>query len=105
MKCAFGNKHLQDLYTKGRSKKYLAVASTSQLLQKFVMRVQQLEAAVSIYDLWKSPGLKFEQLHGGNRCSIRVDGGWRLEFEVAWADDPPTKGDVTICELSNHYGD
>lgn len=105
MKCAFGNKHLQELYTKGRSKKHPAVTSNPPLLRKFSMRVQQLEAAVSIYDLWKNPGLNFERLSGSNRCSVRVDGAWRLEFEVAWADDPPTKGDITILELSNHYGD
>lgn len=103
MQRVFGNKHLEELYVGGRSRKYRAV--NDKLLKKFIMRVQQLEAAVSIYDLWKTPGLNFERLSGSNRCSVRVDGAWRLEFEVAWTDDPPTQGDITILELSNHYGD
>lgn len=103
MQCVFGNKHLEELYTAGRSKKYRAV--NGPLLRKFTMRVQQLEAAVSIHDLWKNPGLNFERLQGENRYSIRVDVAWRLEFAVAWADVPQTRGDITILELSNHYGD
>lgn len=105
MRCEFGNRHLTELYTKGRSRKYPAAASDRQLLKKFIMRIQQLEAAVSIYDLWKNPGLNFKQLSGTTHCSIRVDNTWRLEFDIAWEDDPPTKGDVTIVELSKHYGD
>jgi len=102
VKVSFGNRKLAALYTSGKSTKYRL---PPQVLKKFFMRVQALEAATSIYDLWKNPALNFERLEGTDRCSVRVDGSWRLEFTVAWEDDPPTKGEITITELSNHYGD
>ena len=102
MKFSFSNKKLKELYTCGRSNKYRV---PPHVLKKFFMRVQSLEAATSIYDFWKNPSLNFECLEGTKKCSIRVDGSWRLEFTVAWEDNPPTKGDIDITELSNHYGD
>ncbi len=102
MKVSFGNRKLKELYTSGRSTKYRL---QPKVMKKFFMRMQSLEAATSIYDLWKNPALKFERMAGSDRCSIRVDGSWRLEFTVAWEDDPPTRGAITVTELSNHYGD
>lgn len=102
MKVSFSNRKLEELYTRGRSTKYRLQPN---VLKKFFMRVQSLEAAMSIYDLWKNPALNFERLEGTEKCSIRVDGSWRLEFTVAWEDDPPTKGAIKVTELSNHYGD
>jgi plasmid maintenance system killer protein len=99
---SFGNRKLEALYTSGKSTKYRL---PPQVLKKFFMRMQSLEAATSIYDFWKNPALNFKSLAGTDRCSVRVDGAWRLEFTVAWEDDPPTKGAITVTELSNHYGD
>lgn len=102
MKVSFGTKKLETLYKSGQSTKYRLHPS---VLKKFFMRVQSLEAATSIYDLWKNPALNFERLEGTGKCSVRVDGSWRLEFMVAWEDEPPTKGAITVTELSRHYGD
>lgn len=102
MKVSFGNRKLKELYTCGRSAKYRL---PPQVLKKFFMRVQSLEAAASIYDLWKNPALNFEHLDGTDGYSVRVDGSWRLEFSVTWEDNPPTKGQIAVTELSNHYGD
>ena len=69
------------------------------------MRIQQLEAAGTIYDLWQSGALKFEKLTGyENRFSIRVNIQWRLEMEIEWEDEEKTFGKIYITELSKHYG-
>lgn len=69
------------------------------------MRIQQIEAANDIYDLWKTPSLNFEKLEGyENKYSIRVDDQWRLEFYIEWQNKEKTKGIVSIVELSKHYG-
>ena len=102
VKVSFGNRKLEALYKSGKSTKYRL---PQHVLKKFFMRVQSLEAATSIYDFWKNPALNFERLEGADTCSVRVDGSWRMEFTVAWEDDPPTKGAITVTELSNHYED
>lgn len=67
------------------------------------MRIQDIEAATTIYDLWAKPSLNFETYK--SIYSIRVDGKWRLEFDINWEDKDKTKGEFLIEELSNHYGD
>lgn len=102
MEYLFNNKHLNDLYHRGKSRKYKPPPST---LKKFFMRIQQIEAANDIYDLWKTPSLNFEKLKGyEDKYSIRVDDQWRLEFCIKWQNKEKTKGIVSIVELSKHYG-
>ena len=70
------------------------------------MRIQQLEASATIHDLWKTPSLKFEHLEGRYPpYSIKIDKGWRLEFDVDWLNEDKITGIIHICEISNHYGD
>jgi len=70
------------------------------------MRLQQLEAAINIYDLWKTPSLNFEKLEGfENRYSVRLSKRWRLEVEIDWEDKEKTKGIIYIVDISKHYGD
>lgn len=70
------------------------------------MRIQQLEAANSIYDLWKTASLNLEKLKGfKSRYSIRLDKKWRLEMEIAWENKEKTKGTIYIANISKHYGD
>lgn len=102
MHVIFGNKHLEALYEKGSSPKFKGLQKN--VLKKYMMRIQAISAANTYYDLWHHPSYKFEKLNTG-KYSIRVDGKWRLEFTIDWEDDPPTKGQVTITNLSNHYGD
>jgi plasmid maintenance system killer protein len=97
------NKHLLELYESRKSRKYRL---PTDVIQKFFMRMQQLEAAHSIHDLWKTPALQFERLRGyENRYSVRVTGKYRLEMEIDWEDEDKTKGFIHIIELSDHYGD
>ena len=69
------------------------------------MRIQQIEAAVTIHDLWKNPSLNFEHLESKGIYSIRVDKGYRLEIIIDWQSDEKTVGKFIIRELSKHYGD
>ncbi len=103
MQIEFRNKHLVHLYQKAKTRKYPLPPG---VIEKFFMRIQQIEAAVNIYDLWKTPSLNFERLQGfENRFSLRVDNKYRLEIEIKWEDEEKTKGIVCILELSKHYGD
>jgi len=68
------------------------------------MRIQQIEAATDIYDLW-NPALKFERLKGTeNMYSIRINDYYRLEVEIEWQNDAKTVGIFHIKEVSKHYG-
>ena len=100
MEFKFSNNKLKELYETGQSKKYKLPKN---ILKKFFMRIQDIEAATTIYDLWTKPALNFEKYK--SIYSIRVDGSWRLEFDVKWEDKEKTKGEFLIKELSNHYGD
>lgn len=102
MEWDFADRHLIDLYEKGRSKKYKFVDKA--MAKKFVDRVGRIEAAETIYDLREPPSMKFEALEGyENRFSIRVDGKHRLEFEIDFEDDEKTVGVVSILTISKHY--
>lgn len=101
MNVEFINKHLEKLYTSGTSPKYKLQPD---VLDKFFMRIQQIEAAVTTQDLIKCNGLNFEKLTGfPNRYSIRLNKKYRLEMEIKWTNTQLTVGDFFICELSNHY--
>lgn len=103
MEFKFQNKDLNDLYHKGKSKKYKIQPT---VLRKFFMAIQHVEAADTIYDLWKTVSLKYEKLQGfEKRYSIRLTDQWRLEIEVDWQDEGKTKGIFNIVKLSKHYED
>lgn len=75
------------------------------ILERFSMRIQAIEAAVTIHDLQNQHSLNFERLQGHqNRFSLRVNRRWRLEVEIEWLDEDKTKGVFHIQELSKHYG-
>jgi len=99
----FGSKHLVELYTQGHSRKYKLPPA---IVKKFIMRVDQIEAATTIHDFWKTPSLNFEKMQGEeNQYSMRIDKGWRLEMEIVWTNKEKTIGDVTILDITKHYGD
>lgn len=101
MEFTFGNKELEKLYTTGKSKKYRL---SSDVIDKFFARIQQIEAANFIYDLWNNKGLNFEKLQGSeNTYSMRLTIKYRLEMNIDWKNDEMTIGDFIITEISNHY--
>jgi len=102
MEYVFANKHLEDLYTKGFSKKFKFM--DKKLCEKFVERIGRIESAETIYDLSNPPSMEFEALQGyENRFSIRMNIKHRLEFEIDFEDEDKTFGFVTIVTVSKHY--
>jgi len=101
MEIDFKNKHLLDLYTKGKSKKFPLPEGVA---EKYIDRVNRIGAAETINDLRMPPSMKFKRMKGtDNRYSIRLNNQYRLEFEVKFSDKSKTKGTVTIVDLSKHY--
>ena len=99
----FADRELQRLYETGKSRKYKL---QKHLIEKFVMRIDQIRAAHTIHDLWHTPALNFEKMHGfANRYSVRVQKKSRIEVEVSWQDEKKTRGSFLILRLSQHYED
>ena len=97
----FDNKDLEKLYTEGKSRKYRL---PEDIIDKFFARIQQIEAANDIYDLWKDKGLNFEKLQGyESRYSIRLKLKYRLEMIVEWQNNEKSIGEFNIIDISNHY--
>ena len=97
----FDNKDLEKLYTEGKSRKYRL---PEDIIDTFFARIQQIEAANDIYDLWKDKGLNFEKLQGyESRYSIRLKLKYRLEMIVEWQNNENSVGEFIIIDISNHY--
>lgn len=104
MKVDFLNKDLEELYTKGRSKKYKDVPLN--IAQKMVKAVEVLKSSSSIQEIWKFPAYKFEKLQGNDRYSMRMNIVWRLELTVKWIDEKKVHVEIINLEdLTKHYGD
>lgn len=101
MNFTFRNKELEKLYVTGKSKK---LKLPSDIIEKFFARLQQIEAANDIYDLWNDKGLNFEKLiNTQNSYSMRLKIKYRLEMEIDWTNNELTIGDFIITDISNHY--
>jgi proteic killer suppression protein len=101
MEFRFANKELERLYTTGKSKK---LKLPNDIIEKFFARIQQIEAAHTIYDLWNDKGLNFEKLtNTENSYSMRLKLKYRLEMDIDWKNNELTIGDFIITEISNHY--
>lgn len=100
----FSNKGLEELYTKGCSKKYKEVPLN--IVQKMVRAVEVLKSSSSIQEIWKFPAYKFEKLQGNERYSMRMNIVWRLELTVKWIDETKVQVEIINLEdLTKHYGD
>lgn len=99
----FSSKKLKELYTTGKSKKF---PYPKHIIKKFIMRVQSIEAALTIYDLRMPPSNRFERLKGTeNEFSMRLQNKYRIVFNINFEDSEKTIGKVTITDINNHYGD
>ena len=104
MEIDFVNKGLEELYTKGRSKKYKDVPLN--IVQKLVKAVEVLKSSSSIQEIWKFPAYKFKKLQGNERYSMRMNITWRLELTAKWIDETKTQVEIINLEdLTKHYGD
>jgi len=101
MNFKFDNKDLEKLYTDGKSKKYRL---PNDIIDKFFARIQQIEAAKDIYDLWNDKGLNFEKMNGyDSRYSMRLKVKYRLEMNIDWKNAEKSIGNFSIVEITNHY--
>ena len=98
----FNNVYLEQLYIgempKGKPK------YSSQVIEKFIKRVDSLKNLNNAEELFKLKSLGFERLKGGKKhlYSIRINDQYRIEFEL---DNEVLKlaEIVTIEGLSKHY--
>ncbi len=89
------------MYTTGKCRK---LALPQQVIDKYFMVVQIIEAATSIYDFRKMPSLHYKSLKSEkNKVSFRLNDSYRLIAEMKWEDEQKTVAEVTIIEISNHY--
>lgn len=100
MEVKFDNNELERLFQTGKSQK---LKFPPEVIKKLPMRYRVIQAAVTIYDFWKSPALKFEKLEGNNLFSMRINEQWRLELSIEFTDKERTVGKVCIERISNHY--
>ena len=98
----FNNVYLEQLYigepVKGKPK------YSSQVIEKFIKRVDTLKNLKNAEELYKLKSLRFERLKGDKKqlYSIRINDQYRIEFEL---DNEVLRlaEMITIEELSKHY--
>jgi proteic killer suppression protein len=104
MKIKFEKAYLKELYETGKTtdKKHRFQPG---IVKKYQARIETLESAEAIEELFVINSLHYEVLEGDKKgiSSIRVDDRYRIEFKTTQAVSETV---VTICnilELSNHY--
>ena len=104
MEITFDKDYLSDLYYKGKTtdKKH---RFQPEVIKRYRLRIDALESAERIEDLYVINALHYEMLKGDKKgiSSIRVNDQYRIEFTVSKTN---TETVVTVCnilELSNHY--
>ena len=104
MEIHFDKEYLSDLYFKGKTtdKKY---RFQPDVIKRYKLRIETLEDAVSVEDLYQINSLHYEVLKGDKAGleSIRVNDQYRIEFTT---NEIESETIVTVCnilELSNHY--
>jgi proteic killer suppression protein len=88
----YRNKQTRDFALGLRVKAFSGIARAARL------KLDRLEAAVTLSDLAALPGNRFEALRGDRRgqYSIRVNDQWRICFE--WREGTPGPSDVEIVD-------
>ena len=104
MEIAFEKKYLSELYYKGKTseKKY---RFQPEVIKRYKLRIDTLENAVNLEDLYQINALHYEVLKGDKAgiSSIRVNDKYHIEFTTNKIEAETI---ITICnilELSNHY--
>ena len=88
----YGHKWTQDFAAGKRVKAFSGIERPARL------KLDRLEAAVSLADLAALPGNRFEALKGDRKgqYSIRINDQWRICFD--WPDRSPGPGNVEIVD-------
>ncbi len=104
MEIVFKQKYLSDLYYKGKSsdKKH---RFQPHVVKRYKLRIETLESAERIEDLYPINSLHYEVLKGDKKgiSSIRVNDQYRVEFTTQTVENETLITVCNILELSNHY--
>jgi proteic killer suppression protein len=86
---SFDDKHTQELFLRGQSRKFGAIARVA--LRKLI----QMNQALALQDLSVPPGNRLEGLTGNlaGLHSIRVNDQWRIVFR--WTENGPAEVTIT----------
>ena len=89
---SYRDKRTRDFAEGKRVKAFFAIERAARL------KLDRLEAALSIHDLAALPGNRFEALHGDRKgqFSIRINDQWRICF--AWEAGRPGPSNVEIVD-------
>ena len=104
MEIVFEKKYLSDLYYDGKTadKKY---RFQPDIIKRYKLRIETLEGASGIEDLYQIRSLHYEVLKGDKKgiSSIRVNDQYRIEFTTNKVESETIVTVCNIIELSNHY--
>jgi len=105
MEIHFNNTDLADLY-EGKKVNNKFFSSSPQLVSQFVKVVEKLRSVPKIEDMYKINSLNYKALTGKRKgsSSVRINGQYRLIFEIIKEDKEPFNVKLlSIEEISNHY--
>ncbi|GAB6012283.1 type II toxin-antitoxin system RelE/ParE family toxin [Viscerimonas tarda] len=104
MEIVFEKKYLSELYYKGKTsdKKH---RFQPQVIERYQQRIDALEGATCVEDLFQINALHYEMLKGDKKgiSSIRVNDQYRIEFTTSKIESETIVTVCNILELSNHY--
>jgi len=104
MEVVFEKEYLSDLYYNGKAadKKH---RFRPDVIKRYKLRIEILEGAASVEDLYQINSLRYEVLKGDKKgiSSIRVNDQYRVEFTTSKVESETIVTVCNILELSNHY--
>ena len=104
MEITFEQEYLSELYYKEKTsdKKH---RFQQDVIKRYKLRIETLESADCIEDLFQINALHYEVLKGDKAgiSSIRVNDKYRIEFQASKVESETVVTVCNILELSNHY--
>ena len=90
---SFADKHTEELFITGRSRRYSA-----QIVTRALRKLRLIDSVESLEEIRTPPGNRLETLSGdrADQHSIRINNQWRICFE--WKADGAHN-----VEINNHY--
>ena len=89
----FADKHTEELFTYGRTRRY-----PTEIAKRALLKLITLDSVEALEELRVPPGNRLEALSGdrSGQHSIRINRQWRICFE--WREDG-----IHNVEINNHY--
>ncbi|MDR1809724.1 MAG: type II toxin-antitoxin system RelE/ParE family toxin [Prevotella sp.] len=104
MEITFEQEYLSELYYKGKTSDKKRRFQPD-VITRYKLRIEALESADCIEDLFQFNALHYEVLKGDKAgiSSIRVNDKYRIEFRASKVESETVVTVCNILELSNHY--